>query len=49
MRKTATFHDTLFKSSSHTFLLKVLGEGVNFRSKGSEFDFEQMTSKWRQK
>ena len=30
-------HDKLFKSSSHKFFLKVLSEGVNFRSKGSKF------------
>ena len=30
-------HDKLFKSSSHTFFLKVLSEGVNFSSKGSKF------------
>ena len=33
----ATFHDKLFKTSSHTFFLKVLSEGVNFRSKESKF------------
>ena len=30
-------HNKLFESSSYTFFLKVLSEGVNFRSRGSEF------------
>ena len=37
LNNKCNLHDKLFKSSSHTFFLKVLSKGVNFRSKGSEF------------